>query len=54
MEQLFDDVALRVAPFDERVSTEMIDEIKGSTILNGYRGSAALDRRALSGALLRV
>jgi acyl-CoA synthetase (NDP forming) len=52
--ELFDDVAVRVAPLDENTTIEMINEIKGSAILNGYRGSAFLDRKALSEALLRV
>ena len=52
--ELFDDVAVRVAPLDERMALEMMHEIKGSTLLNGYRGSPALDKRALSEALLSV
>ncbi len=52
--ELFDDVALRVAPLDETTAAEMINEIKGSAILNGYRGGPLLDKRALSNALLAV
>lgn len=52
--ELFDDVALRVAPLDERLAMEMINEVKGSAVLNGYRGSPALDKTALSVALLCV
>jgi acetyltransferase len=52
--ELFDDVAVRVAPLDERITMEMLNEIKGSAILNGYRGSPALDKSALSDALLSV
>jgi acyl-CoA synthetase (NDP forming) len=33
---------------------EMIDGIKGSALLNGYRGSPPLDKFALVNALLRV
>jgi acetyltransferase len=52
--ELFDDVAVRVAPLDERITMEMMNEIKGFAILNGYRGGPALDKRALSNALLSV
>ncbi len=52
--ELFDDVAVRVAPLDERMALEMMDEIKGSALLNGYRGSPALDKRTLLEALLRM
>jgi acetyltransferase len=52
--ELFDDVAVRVAPLDERITMEMLNEIKGSAILNGYRGGPALDKSVLSDALLSV
>ena len=52
--ELFDDVALRVAPLNERLALEMINEVKGSKILHGYRGSPPLDKKALVDALLRV
>ena len=52
--ELFDDVALRVAPLNERLALEMINEVKGSKILHGYRGNPPLDKKALVDALLRV
>jgi acetyltransferase len=52
--ELFDDVALRVAPLNERLALEMINEVKGSKILHGYRGSPPLDKKALVDALLHV
>jgi acetate---CoA ligase (ADP-forming) len=52
--ELLDDVAVRVAPLDERMSVEMMNEFKGSVILNGYRGNPAIDKRALSDALIGV
>lgn len=52
--ELFDDVAVRVAPLDEATAAEMVDEIKGSVLLGGYRGSPALDKKAVVDALLCV
>ena len=49
--EIYDDVAVRVAPLDETTATEMINEIKGSVILDGYRGSPALDKSCSSRTL---
>jgi acyl-CoA synthetase (NDP forming) len=52
--ELLKDVTYRFAPFDVDTAREMIGEIKGAALLNGYRGSAALDVDALADALARV
>lgn len=52
--ELMQDVTYRFAPFDVETATEMIGEIRGAALLNGYRGSPALDVAALADALSRV
>ena len=48
------DVSFRVLPLSRAAATRMIDEIKSAPILNGFRGSPALDKQALSELLLTV
>ncbi|BCS95848.1 acyl-CoA synthetase [Desulfoluna limicola] len=48
------DVSFRVLPLSRAAATRMIDEIKSAPILNGFRGSPALDKQALSDLLLTV
>jgi len=52
--ELLHDVTHRFAPFDAAAAREMIAEIKGAALLNGYRGRPALDVAALADALARV
>ncbi len=52
--ELMKDVTYRFAPFDAATAREMIAEIKGAALLQGYRGSPALDVAALADALSRV
>ena len=52
--ELMKDVTYRFAPFDVETAREMIGEIKGAALLQGYRGSPALDVEALSDALSRM
>jgi acyl-CoA synthetase (NDP forming) len=52
--ELLHDVTHRFAPFDAEAAREMIAEIKGAALLNGYRGGPALDVSALADALARV
>jgi len=52
--ELLHDVTHRFAPFDAGAAREMIAEVKGAALLNGYRGRPALDVGALADALARV
>jgi acetyltransferase len=52
--ELLEDVTLRLAPIDENGAAEMLDEIKGSKMLDGYRGQAGADRAALAQAIARL
>ena len=48
------DVSFRIAPLTRRDAEEMIDEIRGSRVLEGMRGKPPADREALIDAILRV
>lgn len=52
--EVFKDVAFRIAPLEEIDAEEMIKEIKGRILLNGYRGQPPVDKKALVDALLAV
>ncbi len=51
---LLADTAFRLHPLSAADASEMIDELRGSRLLRGYRGSAAADEAALRDVLLRV
>jgi len=52
--ELLHDVTHRFAPFDAETAREMIAEVRGAALLNGYRGRPPLDVAALADALARV
>lgn len=52
--ELLSDVSYRFAPFDEATALEMVQEIRASALLNGYRGKAVCDVPALAGYLSRL
>jgi len=52
--ELIKDVTHRFAPFDAEAAREMILEVRGAALLNGYRSRPALDVAALADTLARV
>ena len=52
--EVYEDVALRVCPITEGDAQEMIQEVKGAKILQGYRGQPPADMCALIDVLMRV
>lgn len=52
--EVFKDVSLRVAPLSRRDAEEMIEEIKGYSILQGVRGEPKADMEAIIDLLLKV
>ena len=54
MVEVYNDVALRLCPIDESDALEMIAEVKGARLLEGFRGSPAADVAALADTLVRV
>ena len=52
--ELLNDVAFRINPLTQIDVQEMLNEVKGTALLRGYRGSHAADEAALSDLILRV
>jgi acyl-CoA synthetase (NDP forming) len=52
--ELLKDVAFRVVPLSPRDAKEMIHDIKGAPMLEGYRGAPAADLEALTRILLTL
>jgi acetate---CoA ligase (ADP-forming) subunit beta len=52
--EVLKDVAFRIIPIVRRDAAEMIKEIKGYSLLNGYRGHEPADIPALENILLKV
>ena len=48
MVEVLKDVAFRLAPVSVEMAHDMLDEIRGQQLLDGYRGSAVIDRNALA------
>ncbi len=52
--ELFEDVTFRVIPVERRDVLEMLSEIKGAKILEGYRGLAQIDKEKLIQTILNI
>ena len=52
--EVLKDVSFRIVPLTKRDAREMIKEIKGYPILQGYRGQEPADIKTLEGLLLKV
>jgi acyl-CoA synthetase (NDP forming) len=52
--EVLKDVSFRIVPLSRRDAAEMIREIKGYPLLQGYRGQEAVDISYLEGLLLKV
>ncbi len=52
--EVFKDVTFRIAPIDVEDAYEMIDEVKGSVLLKGYRGMARADVETLAKFIVKV
>lgn len=48
------DVRFRITPLTDRDASEMVREIRGYRLLEGYRGHAPADVQALEETLLRI
>ena len=54
MVEVYNDVALRHCPITRSEALEMIDQVKGSRLLKGFRGAPAADVDALAEVLVQV
>jgi acyl-CoA synthetase (NDP forming) len=52
--EVLKDVSLRLAPIEESDAREMIHEIKGHSVLNGFRGQSPADEEAMVNILLKT
>ncbi|MGQ0524607.1 MAG: acetate--CoA ligase family protein [Betaproteobacteria bacterium] len=52
--ELMKDITHRFAPFDAASAREMVSEIRGAPLLQGYRGQPAVDIDALADTLARI
>lgn len=52
--EVMKDVAFRIVPFEKEDATEMINEIKGKKLLEGYRGADPVDISSLEKMLLQL
>ena len=54
MVEVYNDVALRLCPITRSEALEMINQVKGSRLLHGFRGTPPADIDALAAALVSV
>ncbi len=52
--EILKDTQLRLLPVSEADVLGMLDQLKGSALLNGYRGAAPVDRQAVARAVLCI
>ncbi len=52
--EVLKDVSIRIAPIDNEMAIEMINEIKGASLLHGIRGNARADIESLARVIVQV
>ncbi len=52
--EALDDVAVRLAPVSHDLALEMLDELRGSALLDGPRGRPAVDRAAIASIVVAL
>ncbi len=52
--ELYKDVAFRVTPVSDRDAADMLDQLRGRALFDGFRGAPAADRPALINLLQRI
>ncbi len=52
--EILKDVSFRLAPVDEEEAMEMMREVKGFPLLNGFRGRPPMDLKALAQVIVKV
>ncbi len=52
--EVYKDVAFRVCPITSRDAEQMLDELKGKSLLQGIRGQKPVNQRALIDAMVKI
>jgi acetyltransferase len=52
--EVYNDVAVRVAPIDEEMARQMTEELKGAIILKGFRGQEPYDVESFTRAIINI
>ncbi len=52
--EVFKDVAFRVLPITKQDALDMVNDLKGKKILEGFRGAAAVDKDMIANALVSI
>ena len=52
--EVLDDVAIRLAPVTQPIALEMLDELRGTRLLDDVRGAPAVDREAVADLIVGV
>jgi len=52
--ELYKDVSFRVTPVSDRDAADMLDELRGAKLFDGFRGAPPADRPALEDVLQRI
>jgi acyl-CoA synthetase (NDP forming) len=52
--EVLKDTSLRLLPIDENDALDMLNELRGSTLLNGFRGAPTVDRAALARTIVAI
>ncbi len=52
--EVLKDVAFRICPIDEHDAWQMLEELRGTAILNGVRGGKAVDKQAIVDVIMRL
>lgn len=52
--EVLEDTSLRLLPIDANDALDMLNELRGSTLLNGFRGAPAVDRTAVARAIVAI
>jgi hypothetical protein len=52
--EVLKDTSLRLLPLSEADALEMLGELRGGALLNGFRGAPAVDRAAVARAIVAI
>ena len=54
MVEVLNRVSMRICPVDETMAIEMIEELQGSRLFDGFRGNPAIDKKKIADVILKT